>query len=112
MYTIYSITNDLNGRKYVGLTKHSAAHRFMQHVQSAVYVGSNCPLHRAIRKHGPDNFSIETLQDCIEHAFSRHRKGIQGCLQPVWPMRFAPLPVPHRAERTAILGIRTRRGRV
>ena len=54
---IYKITNNINGKIYIGKTEKTLEERWYKHVQSAKY-GSNTYFHKAIRKHGAENFSI------------------------------------------------------
>ena len=57
------ITHVETGRTYVGQTIFSIQHRFNQHCSSS----SDCPyLKNAIKKYGPDAFTIELLQDSID----------------------------------------------
>lgn len=59
MYTIYLLTNILNGKQYVGFTNHLTK-RLIQH-KSASSRGSNYLIHKAIRKYGWENFKMEIL---------------------------------------------------
>jgi group I intron endonuclease len=60
---IYLITNTINGKRYVGQTIKSLNKRWSQHkIDSRNY--SELALHRAIRKYGPNVFSVETLEIC------------------------------------------------
>ena len=61
---IYLITNKLNNKKYVGKTTKLLDERFKGHINTANY-GSKSHLHRAIRKHGQNNFDISVLEDNI-----------------------------------------------
>lgn len=63
MYEIYLITNTINGKKYVGQTSRSIKWRWGQH-KYQVSKGSSLPFHRAIRKHGPDMFTVEQIDKC------------------------------------------------
>lgn len=78
MYSIYVITNILNGKKYVGLTKHDIHHRFKGHVKSAKY-DSKFTLHQAIRKHGVENFKIDlfSVHDSFEDAVQSEKNTIK-----------------------------------
>lgn len=59
IYTIYQITNRVNGKKYVGFTSKTIEQRLKQHFSERNK--SSYPLHRAIRKYGIENFSIEAI---------------------------------------------------
>lgn len=55
---VYLVTNTKNGKKYVGQTTSSLAHRWSQHCCP----GSTCYyLSRAIKAHGRDAFTIEVI---------------------------------------------------
>nr|WPF46470.1 MAG: hypothetical protein [Lake Baikal virophage 3] len=59
---IYLITNDNNGKKYVGQHHNTKpARRFYEHCNSAIKGKSTCILAKAIRKNGVEAFKIETL---------------------------------------------------
>ena len=57
---IYRITNKINRKSYVGLTRLSVEERWKRHLRS-IKSGSLPKLYAAILKYGPDNFSIETI---------------------------------------------------
>lgn len=71
---IYMITNNVNGKIYIGQTKKMYGStpfgingRFKIHLRDALAnkTGRGCPaLCAAIRKHGKENFSIKKLFDC------------------------------------------------
>jgi group I intron endonuclease len=61
MGIIYLIRNTLNGKVYVGQTKNGLKGRWSDHVYSARH-GSEWRIHQAIRKHGPDAFTIEQIE--------------------------------------------------
>lgn len=55
---IYKITNDINGKVYIGQTVQSVEKRFKQHMFK-----NSCPkLANAIKKYGKSHFTIETLE--------------------------------------------------
>lgn len=69
MGCIYVITNQANGKKYVGQTTKTADVRFKEHIREARYNGSGSRyLNNAITKYGEDNFSVEVLIDNIDSA--------------------------------------------
>ena len=64
---IYLITNTVNGKKYVGKTTHSIAHRFSEHKQdSKTKPNDGRPLLKAMRKYGTDCFIVEQLEKCTD----------------------------------------------
>lgn len=62
-YDVYKITNKVNNKIYIGITSKGISARWKEHLYGAEH---NCPfkLHRAIRKYGKDNFSIELIDFC------------------------------------------------
>lgn len=56
----YLITNKINNKKYVGITSGRLGLRVDRHIKDAKN-GSPLLLHRAIRKYGMENFSVEIL---------------------------------------------------
>jgi group I intron endonuclease len=61
-YSVYIIRCIANGKVYVGLTSGLAITRFARHKREAKS-GSECLIHRAMRKHGFNNFTIEVIAD-------------------------------------------------
>lgn len=61
---IYLLRNLTNGRVYVGQTKGSLSSRWKRHQSTAKT--SQAPLHRALRKSGPDFFQVEELELCAD----------------------------------------------
>lgn len=57
---IYKATNKVNGKCYIGQTRHSLEFRKSQHLRHARNNGST-HFYQAIRKYGADNFSWEIL---------------------------------------------------
>jgi group I intron endonuclease len=60
---VYKVTNQVNGKVYIGQTIKSLAHRWRDHIFRA-NGGSDYIFHRAIRKNGASNFVCETLCEC------------------------------------------------
>jgi group I intron endonuclease len=60
---IYKITNQVNGKFYVGKTMKSLSTRFYNH-SYASKTGSTTYFHKAIQKYGEDSFIIEELDRC------------------------------------------------
>ena len=61
MAYIYVITNDVNGKQYVGKTLQTIERRFKQHIRDSHH--QDRPICRAIRKYGPEHFHIEVLEE-------------------------------------------------
>lgn len=59
---IYKITNKVNGKMYVGRTVQKVEERFKQHCKAEKTSG--ILLHRAIQKHGKENFEVEIIEEC------------------------------------------------
>ena len=57
---IYCATNTVNGKRYVGQTVRSLKRRWQFHLKSAKD-GSECTLHRAIRKYSAEAFKVEQI---------------------------------------------------
>lgn len=57
---VYLVTNRKNGKRYVGITTKGKDRRWYEHCWEAQN-DSNQALHRAIRKHGEQAFSIEEI---------------------------------------------------
>ena len=55
---VYAITNNVNGKRYVGQTTKTIAHRFKQHTSLK---GACRAIESAIKKHGAENFKIGVL---------------------------------------------------
>lgn len=80
MAFIYLITNNVNGKQYVGKTcKTTVEKRFKQHIKNtklnSIY---KMPLYSAMNKYGIENFSVSTLEECSsEDSSDRERYWIE-----------------------------------
>lgn len=64
MAYIYKITNNINGKIYVGKTDFSIEKRFKEHCRDSLKEGcEKRPLYSAMRKYGVENFSIDLLEE-------------------------------------------------
>lgn len=64
MYSIYKITNKVNGKIYIGYTENTIENRFRDHCAEALRGKRYTrPILRAIKKYGPDSFTIEALYE-------------------------------------------------
>lgn len=57
---IYKITNDINGKVYVGQTAFTLEKRWREH-RSKTCCGSPCAIHNAMRKYGTEHFHMEQI---------------------------------------------------
>lgn len=67
MAFIYKITNNINGKAYIGKTESTVEKRFKQHCQD--YKKDRCsnrPLYRAMNKYGVENFTVEVIEETFE----------------------------------------------
>jgi len=60
IYTIYKVTNLVNGKIYIGYTETSIQKRWLRHLECSRQY-SKTVLYNAIRKHGEKNFKIEEI---------------------------------------------------
>lgn len=68
MVGIYKITNQINGKVYIGQSV-CIQHRWNEHRSAAFNINNknyNCHLYRSIRKYGIENFTFEILEQCNE----------------------------------------------
>ena len=64
MAYIYQITNDINGKIYIGKTEFSIEKRFKEHCSDAFRdKNEKRPLYAAMRKYGIEHFHIEILEE-------------------------------------------------
>lgn len=74
-YSIYKITNKINQKIYIGLTKTSVQLRWKKHVGAALRCEDNSIFHYAIKKYRPENFEIEILIEglSLEEAYEKEK---------------------------------------
>lgn len=58
---VYEIVNKVNGKVYIGQTTKSVARRWQKHRYDALNRKSGMAIHRAMKKHGLENFTIEVM---------------------------------------------------
>lgn len=63
MFILYRVTNSVNGKSYVGLTKKGLKARWKQHLRHAYQYHTTSKLYNSMRKYGQDAFTVETLVD-------------------------------------------------
>ena len=64
MNFIYKITNDINGKLYIGKTNRSIEIRFQEHIKVSKKEYKNRPLYDAMNKYGVNHFHIEQIDIC------------------------------------------------
>lgn len=65
MAYIYTITNKINGKQYVGKTDYkNPENRFKEHLKDRLRFRSR-PLYRAMNKYGVENFCFEILEETL-----------------------------------------------
>ncbi len=64
MFSIYRITNSVNGLQYIGQTKNTVRYRWNQHCREARRRTVNHPLYNAIKKYGKESFIVDHIDTC------------------------------------------------
>lgn len=65
MAYIYKITNNINGKMYIGKTILPIEKRFQEHLEESLRERSkNRPLYRAFNKYGYNNFTLSLIEEC------------------------------------------------
>lgn len=59
---IYKITNNINGKIYIGKTTRTIRERWKEHLEQTNYKKSK--FYNALNKYGIDNFTIEEIEEC------------------------------------------------
>lgn len=84
-FTIYKVTNRVNGKIYIGQTVFPLNVRRNKHIHSSKIMSPDY-FHKAIRKYGPDSFVWETVCLCLsrDEADNKEREFIKlfGCRAP------------------------------
>jgi group I intron endonuclease len=70
---IYKIVNIENNKIYIGKTSRELNDRKIEHLSDA-RVGSELPIHRAIRKYGEKSFAFETIDEADTEVELSHRE--------------------------------------
>jgi group I intron endonuclease len=68
------IKNNINGKEYVGVTRHDYRDRFVQHVYEANHNHTNRILCKAIRKYGKQNFSSRLIEEIEDESLAKERE--------------------------------------
>ena len=67
---IYKITNQINGKIYIGQTTRTIDERWKQHIKDSYGRIDDLTFHRAIRKYKKENFKVECMVSAIEYDIS------------------------------------------
>jgi group I intron endonuclease len=59
---IYRITNNINGKIYIGQTKKALSQRIAEHIKGNAK-GNKTPVHRALNKYGLESFTISVIDE-------------------------------------------------
>lgn len=69
---IYKITNDVNGKVYIGKTLNTVESRWKEHCNDKNRRKmENRPLYRAMNKYGLEHFSVEMIEECQDNLEER-----------------------------------------
>ena len=72
---IYKITNNVNGKVYIGQTIQTVKERFYQHCATKCSDSVlNMAIHRAIKKYGKSNFIIEVIEEVDKDSLNDREK--------------------------------------
>ena len=84
MYKVYKITNKVNNKYYIGMTKQELGKRFSQHKAASKKASVKNYLYNAMKKYGVENFEIEELfqfenrEDCCNKEIECISQNING----------------------------------
>ena len=72
---IYKVTNNINGKIYIGQSIFQIEKRFKEHINASKNVSKNIrPFYRAIRKYGEKNFSISLIEEVDNSLLNEREK--------------------------------------
>ena len=71
---VYKITNKISGKLYIGQTVQKVSTRWIQHKCDAKTRKYHSVLHRAMNKHGIENFEIKIIARCNSMEEMNHRE--------------------------------------
>lgn len=80
---IYCYTNKINGKRYIGKTNKSLKNRHKGHMKAVKYSGNVSHkqyIHKAIRKYGIENFTLEILHIADEYSIDMLERHYIYCL--------------------------------
>tara|TARA_Y100000592_G_C5304368_1_gene236997 strand:- start:45 stop:593 length:549 start_codon:yes stop_codon:yes gene_type:complete len=65
---IYQITNEVNGKFYIGKTTKSIEERFEKHIYESRYNRSGSYLHKSMKKYGVEHYNIKVIESQVDEA--------------------------------------------
>ena len=72
---IYKITNQVNGKSYIGKTLKTVEDRWKEHIEESQRVHKeHRPLYAAMKKYGIENFFIEEIESCSDLELSNRER--------------------------------------
>lgn len=69
---IYLVTNQINGKRYVGVTGRSINTRWKEHIAHALANRTRSILSKAIRKYGKESFDVVQIASCLSPEDARY----------------------------------------
>ena len=69
MGVIYKITNNQNGKAYIGQTKN-----FNRRIKEHKKASDDYLIHKAIQKYGCNNFTYEIIEECNDEDLSQKER--------------------------------------
>lgn len=73
MSYIYKITNNINGKVYIGKTNKTIMKRFKKHCEDSLKYKER-PLYRAFNKYGIKSFSVDEIEECNPNIVNEREK--------------------------------------
>lgn len=73
MSYIYKITNNINGKVYIGKTNKTIMKRFKKHCEDSLKYKER-PLYRAFNKYGIKSFSVNEIEECNPNIVNEREK--------------------------------------
>lgn len=83
--TVYLVTNQVTGDNYVGVTRMTPEERWLAHQSKSRGAKPRSWFHRAIKKYGPDKFSVVAVASCLsQDAAQATERSVIRTLRPTY----------------------------